>query len=145
MLKKEVKEHARVLDYIERLAANQGLEYDLEPNHSNQALLIAVWDAAMELTNEPDGSKERLKELSKQLLYASVVTRMGGVVHKEPSAEEMEQYRRLFNHSNITLNAKDSVYQDVEPIEFSIAYSFESDDEEVMKLAPNTQLRLFEL
>jgi hypothetical protein len=136
----ELKE--RCLNYIAQIAELKGVRYSIHETMQNRHLLVMLWDEC----NVNGADPERLKEICKALLEASIVGVVQGAFYfPEPSPEEMEEYQTLFRHPFEFLAMRDKPVAPIRgrPVTFEI--SVESDSEEAMRLTPNVQLSLFDM
>jgi len=138
--------HKRVVDYMDEIARRNGFQYTKHVTHLNAQLTEAVWDQALRTEAEETGNNVKLlQRLAYELVHASRRSEMQGCYFDEPSEEKMEEYRLMFNHTRPALDYVDRKWRDLQPapvggIEFTIV----ADDESVLKLQPNVQLKLFD-
>jgi hypothetical protein len=134
----------RCLNYIEAVSKETGNVYDLGATERNEVTLHRLFEACVGYdTNDPMYTPEVLQALCDMLMLQSQCGVLMGVIHKPP--QNFTELERLFSCVLPHLGMVDTVYSPTNPMQIEMYWALNSDDEEVLKLVPGAQLKLFDM
>jgi len=137
--------HKRVIEFMDRVADEHKFRYSLDESLANRDLLIAVWEMCqITAATQSRENLDRLRGLAYELVWASKMGEMMKCYHKEPTPEDMERIQILFQYPLNRLDYEDVVWTNVPRVFVDVEYTIETDNEDVLKLQPNVQLKLFD-